>query len=1266
MKYKKMKNKIPLVSLEKYQFDSPIGHIQHKFINRKSSKGNISFEITNAFFHKNEPIPSPTLIQDPEKYYKITKNIKINNHLSQSKLYPSSNKELYYGSYYRFQTSFQPDETNDYQEFEFQNNNSNLRPFGYNAQSIENKSGSKTFKKKSLDHKDNIEENRYPSNYGYLESKYTKKKGNEKKIMNLYNNNNNICFVDSSTNKVKSDEKNNPMFNLSLNQNLNKSHINYSSQLNNRYDEMKNNNHSSLKNEKSYNYYKIHKETINTLVNSTSQNTKKNFILKSINYKNDKNNNDHQPISQYTKITVKTIAQPRTPSINSQNKYFNPLILEAEKQYNELINEKKNNNNNTERNFPNKSSDKVPFKKLVFTQNRNKNIIKYKKRVESQDDIPNTQINVTMPGPFRPNITKTPMTSKQPKIKNMLKKSINYDNNDNNNKYNNNVIVSITDLKENKNNIKNNNNITESKQKPKENTKSKTQLLFEKHNLSQNIDTSKIKDDNNVVNLKDKYLRRPSIQAMQILTGNKTRRYSTQNTDIVATVLNKIKNDNYNNNTKHNNNTTKNNDKKKEKEKEKEKDKDKEKQKDNNKLKNNNNNNNKGKEISETNIGHGIRHKYNLLKKKRNNNEDNENKKEIEKKMYDNPTEPKIQKKSTYTEKKTIIHNKDYSDNNDNNDNITNKSLNLNYFSKDNFVLNKEMKKRKNNKSFSDIKKCQINNTINININSINNNNKTNINSNNINNKSNINSNNNNSSNYSKNNNYYSISTITSYEHDKKAKNTNYISNNIKNNNLNNSTNSKIINNNNLNNSTNSKVINSKVINNNINNKALNNKTINNNHNGNTTKNEEKTKTQKEKKKNIEDMKKMLLTEKKEKPNYSNIAKLTINATTKKNNEKSHRYQSESLKHEKRINEFSKNTEKKKSKHEEEWDNIQYKGMRKKTYDAGIRAGKKSKNKDKHKKYSGSLKDVFTSTQYVKSSEGFSLAGKNEKGNKKTNQDTYVIERNVNGILNFNIFGVMDGHGDDGHFASQFVSRYVVHRIKTHPLIKKLDEPKEIYEVLISNGYEIIANIYLDADVQIQKEKFDCTRSGTTIVLVIQLEEHIICANTGDSRAILIYDECYDDNLVNSKIFPLSYDCKPELPEEKKRIYESGGVVEKSYYSDDEDDPIIPYRVWAKDEDYPGLAMSRSIGDMDAKKVGVIPNPQIVEYTIDYFSKYILICSDGIWEFMKNEEAMKIGNKYYLRNDPVGLCHELTQESIKLWEKREIVIDDITVVVVFF
>ena len=94
--------------------------------------------------------------------------------------------------------------------------------------------------------------------------------------------------------------------------------------------------------------------------------------------------------------------------------------------------------------------------------------------------------------------------------------------------------------------------------------------------------------------------------------------------------------------------------------------------------------------------------------------------------------------------------------------------------------------------------------------------------------------------------------------------------------------------------------------------------------------------------------------------------------------------------------------------------------------------------------------------------------------------------------------------------------------------------------------------------------------------------------------------------------------------------------------------------------------MSRSIGDLDAKTVGVIPNPQIVEYTLDFQSRYMLICSDGIWEFMSNEEVMKIANKYYLRNDAKGICQDLTNISTSLWLKEDIVVDDITVVVVFF
>ena len=341
-------------------------------------------------------------------------------------------------------------------------------------------------------------------------------------------------------------------------------------------------------------------------------------------------------------------------------------------------------------------------------------------------------------------------------------------------------------------------------------------------------------------------------------------------------------------------------------------------------------------------------------------------------------------------------------------------------------------------------------------------------------------------------------------------------------------------------------------------------------------------------------------------------------------------------------------------------------GLKKKTYDPGRR---KIKNKFKNES-NNLIKNTFLSPElisppeFIKACEAITVPGKNETGNKKINQDSYIIERNINGIFNFNIFGVLDGHGEDGHYASQFVSRYIISHIKNHPLIKKCEDAKEIYQKLILNGYQIIANLFTDADIQIQKERFNVKNSGTTCVIVIQVEEKIICANAGDSRAIMIFDKSHDDNLINSKIYPLSYDCKPELPNERKRIYECGGSVEKAF--DDNDEEGGPFRVWVYGEDYPGLAMSRSIGDMDAKKIGVIPDPQIVEYTIDYSTKYLLICSDGVWEFIDNEDAMTIGNKFYLRNDANGLCQELYKRSVEFWLKEDCVIDDITAIAIFF
>ena len=310
------------------------------------------------------------------------------------------------------------------------------------------------------------------------------------------------------------------------------------------------------------------------------------------------------------------------------------------------------------------------------------------------------------------------------------------------------------------------------------------------------------------------------------------------------------------------------------------------------------------------------------------------------------------------------------------------------------------------------------------------------------------------------------------------------------------------------------------------------------------------------------------------------------------------------------------------------------------------------------------LIEAFSATSYIKSCEATSTAGRDDDGEIKTNQDTALLERNVNGVSNFNIFGVLDGHGENGHLSSQFVCKFIINKIKYHPALKNLKSSKEIYKKFTENNYELITKIYMDADTQIAKEKFNCEMSGTTCVLVFQLDEHLICSNAGDSRAILVYEDKKSINLQNSKVFLLSNDCKPELPEEKKRIEERGGCVKQ--YLDEGDIPSGPFRVWIKGEFYPGIAISRTIGDLDAKKVGVIPNPLFIEYTLDEKAKYMIICSDGIWEFISNEEVMKIANSYYLKKDAYGLCQDLTKIATERWLKEDIVVDDITVVAAFF
>ena len=93
--------------------------------------------------------------------------------------------------------------------------------------------------------------------------------------------------------------------------------------------------------------------------------------------------------------------------------------------------------------------------------------------------------------------------------------------------------------------------------------------------------------------------------------------------------------------------------------------------------------------------------------------------------------------------------------------------------------------------------------------------------------------------------------------------------------------------------------------------------------------------------------------------------------------------------------------------------------------------------------------------------------------------------------------------------------------------------------------------------------------------------------------------------------------------------------------------------------------MSRSVGDFIATTLGVIPEPKFIEESIDEKAKFMVIASDGVWEFLSNEKVAEIVIPFYKSDDPDGACKALIKEATEWWNKEDIVVDDITAVVVF-
>lgn len=290
----------------------------------------------------------------------------------------------------------------------------------------------------------------------------------------------------------------------------------------------------------------------------------------------------------------------------------------------------------------------------------------------------------------------------------------------------------------------------------------------------------------------------------------------------------------------------------------------------------------------------------------------------------------------------------------------------------------------------------------------------------------------------------------------------------------------------------------------------------------------------------------------------------------------------------------------------------------------------------------------------IHSMASFSRRGR-ENFQSKTNQDSFFAYRQFLEPYQA-LAGVMDGHGPHGHVVSSLVKEVMPTKVSEN--LRRRGETAAS-AALISSFLDVQAALHKAA----MSGKVNARLSGSTAVVSLIQGYRIVTAWTGDSRAIVVQKDTECRESRRWKGVQVTEDHTPACPGEVSRIVAAGGCVER--LKDGRGRSVGPERVWLPGQWVPGLAMTRALGDFVAHTVGVIAEPEICIHELqEGEDQYLVIASDGVWEFMSNDEVAGVVGPCASAEEA---CRLLVEAASERWsEYSEAGMDDITVVITKF
>lgn len=206
---------------------------------------------------------------------------------------------------------------------------------------------------------------------------------------------------------------------------------------------------------------------------------------------------------------------------------------------------------------------------------------------------------------------------------------------------------------------------------------------------------------------------------------------------------------------------------------------------------------------------------------------------------------------------------------------------------------------------------------------------------------------------------------------------------------------------------------------------------------------------------------------------------------------------------------------------------------------------------------------------------------------RKSMEDFHYINQNV--ILYNNeriaLFAIFDGH--NGSSTALYCQLNFERLFKQH-----LKETQLQIE-------DSITKTFIQIDEEINQAKPDISQSGSTATVIIIYKNKLYCANVGDSSCFIF---------LENRNIKMTKDHNPKDPKEVKRIKDMGGLV-------------------FNDRVFGTLNLTRVLGDIEMKKYGVLPNPTIHKKALNDKDKYIILASDGVWNYFNEHKIQSLIKK---------------------------------------